>query len=190
MSENKRKEVVFLPYKASAWNSLEPAWRAACADPEWDVYVIPIPYYYRNLDGSLRDMQYEGNLFPDSVTITDYNSYDFANRHPDVILIHNPYDDCNLSTSVHPVFYSKNLQQYTEKLVYIPYFITDEIEPDDTRAVYNMRYYVSAPGVIRADKVLVQSEKMRMAYIDYLTTFAGEDTKDVWTEKIVVSPFR
>ena len=189
MSQNNQKEVVFLPYKASIWKSLEPAWKAACADPEWNVHVIPIPYYYRNLDGSLRDMQYQGEQFPEYVTVEDYNCYDFENRHPDVIFIHNPYDDCNLTTSVHPFFYSKNLLRYTEKLVYIPYFVIDEIEPDDMRAIYNMKYYVSMPGVVHADKVLVQSEKMQLAYIDYLTEFAGEDTRSVWTEKIGVSPF-
>lgn len=37
MSENTRKEILFLPFKASAWNSMEPAWKAAMADPDWDV---------------------------------------------------------------------------------------------------------------------------------------------------------
>ena len=190
MSENHRREIVFLPYKASMWNSLESAWRAACAAPDCDVYVIPIPYYYRNLDGSFRDMQYEGEQFPDTMTITDYSSYDFENRHPDVIFIHNPYDDCNLTTSVPPCFYSSNLRQYTEKLIYIPYFVEDEIGPNDMRSIYNMKYYVSTPGVVHADKVLVQSEQMRQVYIDYLTKFAGEDIKTIWEEKIAVSPFR
>ena len=66
----------------------------------------------------------------------------------------------------------------------------DEIAPDDTRSIHNMRYYVSVPGVVRADRVLVQSEQMRRSYIDYLTQFAGENTKPVWEEKIRVSPFR
>ena len=57
MSENTRKEILFLPFKASAWNSMEPAWKAAMADPDWDVYVIPIPWYYRNIDGSLCSMR-------------------------------------------------------------------------------------------------------------------------------------
>lgn len=189
MSETIRKEIVFLPFKASKWNSLEPAWKAAMADPGWDVYVIPIPYYYRNLDGSLRNVQYEDEQFPDSVTTTAFDAYDFKHRRPDVIFIHNPYDDCNLTTSVHPFFYSSNLKQLTEKLVYAPYFTLDEIEPDDLRSIYNMKYYVSVPGVVHADRVLVQSEKMRLAYIDYLTKFAGEDTKAMWEEKIRVSPF-
>ena len=38
-----KKEIVFLPYKASMWDSLESIWRAAAEDPGWDAYVIPIP---------------------------------------------------------------------------------------------------------------------------------------------------
>ena len=46
-----KKEVVFLPYKASMWDSLESVWKAADEDPECDAYVIPIPYYDKNPDG-------------------------------------------------------------------------------------------------------------------------------------------
>ena len=42
-----RLEMVFLPYKASMWDSLESVWMAADADPDCDAYVMPIPYYDR-----------------------------------------------------------------------------------------------------------------------------------------------
>ena len=101
-----RQEVVFLPYKASMWDSLESIWRAADEDPEWDAYVIPIPYYDKNPDGSLREMHYEGELYPQDVPVTDYRGYDFAVRRPDMIFIHNPYDNNNYVTSVAPFFLS------------------------------------------------------------------------------------
>lgn len=47
-----RREVVFLPYKASMWDSLESVWRAAGQDENCDAYVVPIPYYDKNPDGS------------------------------------------------------------------------------------------------------------------------------------------
>lgn len=56
-----RREAVFLPYKASMWDSLESVWQAANEDPECDAYVIPIPYYDKNPDGSFREMHYEGD---------------------------------------------------------------------------------------------------------------------------------
>ena len=102
-----RKEVVFLPYKASMWDSLESVWREADADPDVDAYVIPIPYYDKNPDGSFRQMHYEGDQYPDDVPVADYRTYNLEDRHPDKIYIHNPYDDCNYVTSVDPAYYSK-----------------------------------------------------------------------------------
>ncbi len=180
-----RREVVFLPYKASAWDSLESVWREAEADPDCDAYVIPIPYYYKNLDGNFQKMCYEGEKFPKDVPITWYEDYDFSQRRPDMIFIHNPYDEYNYVTSVHPFFYAGNLKQYTKCLVYIPYFVIDEIYQGDERSLKNMEYFVTVPGVVHADKVIVQSEHMRQTYIDCLSKFAGEDTRSIWEEKIL-----
>ncbi|MDE7324666.1 MAG: hypothetical protein K2N63_00015, partial [Lachnospiraceae bacterium] len=102
-----RTEAVFLPYKASMWDSLESVWKAADADPDCDAYVIPIPYFDKNPDGSFREIHYEGDQYPDYVPITRYDAFDFGKHMPDVIYIHNAYDDWNLVTSVHPDFYSK-----------------------------------------------------------------------------------
>lgn len=107
-----------------------------------------------------------------------------------MILIHNPYDEYNLTTSVHPFFYARNLKQYTDNLIYVPCFPLDEIQPDDLKSRYNMRYYVSMPGIVHADLVLVQSEQMQQNYIDHLTDFAGKDTRHIWLKKIrLTTPF-
>lgn len=169
-----RKEVVFLPYKASMWDSLESVWRAAEADENTDAYVIPIPYYDKNVDESFREEHYEGGMFPDYVPITRYDEYDFEERKPDVIFIHNAYDDWNIVTSVHPFFYSGNLKRFTEQLVYIPYFILGEIDPEDHDQVGKIEHFCTIPGVINADKIIVQSENMRKAYIDILRAFAAK----------------
>ena len=180
-----RTEVVFLPYKASMWDSLESVWRAADADPACDAYVIPIPYYDKNPDGSFREMHYEGNDYPDYVPVTDYRAYDFEKRHPDVLFIHNPYDDANYVTSVPPYFYSKNLKDYTDLLVYIPYFILGEISPDNDKAIEGMKHFCTTPGVLYANKVIVQSEDMRKIYIKVLTEELGEQSRSYWEEKIL-----
>ena len=36
-----KKEIVFLPYKASMWDSMESVWKAAAEDDECEVYVVP-----------------------------------------------------------------------------------------------------------------------------------------------------
>ena len=185
-----RTEAVFLPYKASMWDSLESVWKAADEDPDCDAYVIPIPYYDRNPDGSFREEHYEGDQYPKYVPITWYGDYDFAERQPDFIFIHNPYDECNYVTSVHPFFYARNLKQYTNKLVYISYFILNEIDPENTEAVKSMEHFCTTPGVIYADRVIVQSEDMRKVYVNVMTEFAkeagmtGMDRK-YWEDKIL-----
>lgn len=180
-----RKEVVFFSFKSSAWDSFERVWREAAADPQCDVYVIPIPYYERNADSSFGAMHYEPEGYPDYVPLTSCEEYRVEQRLPDVIFIHNPYDECNQTTSVHPEFYSKHLKEYTEKLIYIPYFVLDEIPPEDERSLQNMEYYVTMPGVVHADTVIVQSEHMKQLYVEKLTEFAGEDTREIWEKKIL-----
>lgn len=185
-----RTEAVFLPYKASMWDSLESVWKAADEDPECNAYVIPIPYYDKNPDGSFRKEHYEGDLYPDYVPVTRYQDYDFAEHCPDMIFIHNPYDECNYVTSVHPFFYSRNLKQYTDKLVYIPYFILGEIDPNNIAAVKGMEHFCTTPAVIYADKVIVQSEDMRTIYVNVMTEFAKENgmegmDRKYWEEKIL-----
>ena len=183
-----RIEAVFLPYKASMWDSLESVWRAANEDPNCDAYVIPIPYYDKNPNGSFRQMHYEADQYPDYVPITKYDAFDFGTHQPDMIFIHNPYDSSNFVTSVHPFFFSDNLKKYTENLVYIPYFILDEIKPDDDAAIEGMEHFCITPGVFNADKVVVQSEDMKQVYMKALmgaTNDYSESARKYWSDKIL-----
>ena len=167
------REVVFLPYKASMWDSLESIWIAASEDLDCDAYVIPIPYYDKNPDGSFKELHYEGNMYPDYVPITDYQTYDFEHRHPDIIFIHNPYDEYNYITSVHPFFYSKNLKKFTDTLVYIPYFIHQNH--------YVAEHYCILPGVIYSEKVILQSEKVKEQYKNYyISTMKKVENDKFW----------
>lgn len=161
-----KQEVVFFPYKASMWDSLESVYLSAKEDETCEVYCVPIPYFDRNADGSLGEMHYEGKEYPANIEITDWEQYDFEKRRPDVVYIHNPYDASNFVTCVHPKYFSSNLKKYTEKLVYIPYFVLEEIEPDNQETIDSMKHFCFLPGVIYADRVIVQSEKMRQIYIN------------------------
>ena len=184
-----RKEVVFLPYKACMWDSLESVWKAADKDENTDAYVIPIPYYDKNPDGSFGEAHYERELYPDYVPITRYDEYDFEGRRPDMIFIHNPYDSSNYVTSVHPFFYSSNLKNFTDQLIYIPYFVLGEPDADHEKALDGIRHFCVTTGVFNADKVIVQSERMKKAYVKALTDFmkehSGENTKEYWENKIL-----
>lgn len=144
-----KREAVFLPYKASMWDSLESIYFAAKEDPDCDVYVIPIPYYDKDSEGKCTALHYEAGLMPESIPITKYDEYDFSAQRPDMIFIHNPYDDINLVTSVPSFFYSNNLKQYTDNLVYVPYFAT-------TGAI--SAPYDNLPVYKHADFIVIQSD--------------------------------
>jgi hypothetical protein len=162
-----KKEIVFLPYKASMWDSLESVWKAADEDQDYDVYVVPIPYYDKNTDGTFGQMHYEGNEYPDYVPITSWEEYKFYERRPDITYIHNPYDQCNHVTSIQPIYYARELKKYTDKLVYIPYFVAvnNEVAP----------HFCVMPGTLYADRVIVQSDEVRRQYIKELHQFEVEN---------------
>ena len=162
-----KKEIIFLPYKASMWDSLESVWKAADEDENCDAYVVPIPYFDRNPDGTLGQMHYEGNEYPEYVPVTSWEEYSIAERKPDVIYIHNPYDDSNIITTVHPAFYARELKKYTNMLVYIPYFVCagDRVQ----------EHFCVTPGTLYADKVIVQSEAVRKTYVEELQKFELEN---------------
>ena len=172
-----KKQVVFLPHSAKHFASLRPLIDALREREDTEVKLMPIPYFDRLGDGSLSEMHYEGENFPKEYPITDYRSYNFAAELPDCIVMNSPYDAYNPVWSVDPFFYSEKLKQYTNKLLYIPWFITDEINPEnpeDGKAFYNMRYYVTVPGIIHADCTIVQSEGMKKAYLAKLSRFIEE----------------
>lgn len=149
-------KIVFLPYKASMWDSLESIWIAAKNDPECDAVVVPIPYYDKNPDGSLGKMHYEGGEFPPRVPVVHWQQYDLAENRPDVAFIHNPYDDRNTVTQVYSLYFSSNLKKYVRLLCYSPYFVTLKgISP----------HFAILPAVLNSDLVFVESEEVRQDYL-------------------------
>ena len=181
----KNKKILFIGCKADAWDAFDSVWRAAKDEPETSVYVMPVPYYERNAVGGSKAMHYEGDLYPEYLDIVNYEEYDIAKEHPDVIFIQNPYDECNYTTNIMPAFYSERLKGLTDKLIYIPWFKLTELGDGEEKPRKTMDYFCKVPGVVHADIVIVQSEQMRREYIECLTEFAGEDTREIWEKKIV-----
>lgn len=143
-----RREIVFLPYQVSMWDSLESVWQAADSDKEVDSYVVPIPFFDVMPDGSLGALHYHGGDYPAEVPVTSFEHYYLEERHPDVIFFHNPYDGCNAVTRVPEQYYASRLKKCAEKLVYIPYFVTEAGGPGDHQCYM--------PGVLFADHVIAQ----------------------------------
>lgn len=115
-------KVVFMPYKASMWDSLESVWMAADKDKRCEAVVVPITYYEFDSNRNPAKRVNEREEFPEYVPVVNDEEYDLENDRPDIIYIHNPYDDTNFVTRVESRYYSWNLKKYCEKLVYIPYY--------------------------------------------------------------------
>ena len=71
--------------------------------------------------------------------------------------------------------------------MYIPWFVTAEINPEkknDEKAFYNMKYYVTVPGIFHADLTIVQSKEMRKAYLTKISRFTDGDIRRKMSHKI------
>lgn len=183
-----RKTVLFLPVMAKDWKTLQPLWQAAMEDTSCDASVVPLPYYYKDYDGSAKELLCESGDFSEELAVREYNILTpeyLEMLHPEVIVIQNPYDAWNPAVSVAPAFYSEKLRKYTDCLVYVPPFTVEEYTGQNHRAYLNMKYYTAVPGMVYADRILVQSENMRELYLQKMMEFAGEETQDIWKQRIL-----
>lgn len=175
-------EVLFLPYKASMWDSLESIWQEAKKNEFINAYVMPIPYFDKNPDGTFKRMNYEGDKFNTDINIVDWTTYSIEKHHPDIVFIHNAYDEGNLVTSVHPDFYSNNLRKNTDMLVYVPYFILGD-------NIYE--HFCVSTGIVFSDRVMVQSEKARDVYIKcFRQLVKNNNLEHVFNENIIQNRYK
>lgn len=92
--------------------------------------------------------------------IVPYETFSLETERPDVIYIHNPYDDRNYVTSVHPDYYSANLKKYTDMLVYVPYFFGGQGPMPES--------HLNLPVYATADRIIVQDEEKAESLTDYV----------------------
>ena len=184
-----KKEIVFLPFKVKYWPFMEKEWEKAQYEEDTQVFVIPIPYYEKGLFGLAGDIHFEAEGFPEYVHVTPFDQYDFDSRKPDRIVIQNPYDEYDSAITVHPRFYTEKLLAATKELVYIPYFNIDDTKLEGEKTSYTADFFVKTPGVVRSDRVYLQSEAVRSLYMEKLCEFAGEDTRSRWEQRLEVRKY-
>ncbi|MFT8659385.1 hypothetical protein [Liquorilactobacillus ghanensis] len=153
--------IAFMPYKVTMWDSLASIYEAAKQDPDCTAKIIPIPYYEIAADKTTSI--YEGDLFPNDIPIIPYDEYDLAKEEPDIIFIHNAYDQYNDFTQVNKRFFTSNLKQYTDMLVYVPYHITSfsKMAPNRPYITY------AIPTMVNIDKIIVAGQFVKDAAIKY-----------------------
>ncbi|MFT8407123.1 hypothetical protein, partial [Liquorilactobacillus nagelii] len=153
--------VVFMPYKVTMWDSLASIYEMAAKDPDCVAKVVPIPYFKLTKDQAIPT--YEGKLFPKDVPVTSYQDYNLAKEDPDIIFIHNAYDQYNTITQVDKRFFTSNLKKYTDMLVYVPYHITGfgRLSGNNQYITYTM------PTMPNIDRIVVAGNFVKDAAIKY-----------------------
>lgn len=149
---------VFVPYKYSMWDCLASIYYAVVEDSAWDCVIMPVPYANLNEDGEVKEWVYEGGDFS-PLSVHKYDINFISQTRPDVIFVHNPYDDTNKVTRVFSDFFSVNLKKYTDRLVYVPYFFTGEKFPDD---------HCSFASYENFDYIVVPSQHAKMQLSNYV----------------------
>ena len=190
-----RKEILFLPIGPDEWKGLAPIYDLEVKKDEAEIYVVPLPLLRKDPLGRVKmcakDIEdaVHNEDYPDGLALTSWRNYDPATHCPERIYIQNPYDRLNKLLTVPPEFYAKNIRRYTDELIFVPFSPTSEFEDKDMTDMYALKHYAVSPGVIYSDKALVQSENIKKHYVNKLTEFAGEDTRDIWEKKITTEGF-
>ena len=186
-----KKLVAFLPDNPKRWKEMQALYDYYTQQENTEACVIPLPLFTKNLYGGIVAGQdeYDKNdkrgEYPADLNIIPWHaiqmqSYGFA-----AIVIQNPYDAENPYLTVPPAYYAKQLQQYTDCLIYMmPQGVNDFTENDITD-VYGLKYSLTMPGAMYADRILIESPAMKALFVNHLTAFAGEDTKEVWADKVM-----
>ncbi|MDQ0227133.1 hypothetical protein ACFPRB_21700 [Metabacillus niabensis] len=152
--------IVFFPYKVTMWDSLESVYKAAEADEDCVTHVVPIPYYQLSQNEVIPT--YEGDRFPKDIPVTHYSQYNLEEQEPDIIFVHNIYDNYNTITRVFEQYFTSNLKKYTDMLVYIPYHTPHFMFQEEDRR--SLGY--SIPSVKNVDRIIFANEMVKKAAIE------------------------
>ncbi|MFR5398802.1 MAG: phosphorylcholine transferase LicD [Lachnospira sp.] len=162
-----KKLVAFLPDNPKRWKEMQALYDYYTQQENTEACVIPLPLFTKNLYGGIVAGQdeYDKNdkrgEYPADLNIIAWHtvqmqSYEFA-----AIVIQNPYDAENPYLTVPPAYYAKQLQQYTDCLIYMmPQGVNDFTENDITD-VYGLKYSLTMPGAMYADRILIESPAMK-----------------------------
>ena len=186
------KEILYLPIGAEEWNGFREIYDLESQRNDVDIFVVPLPLlkkdYFGNIIMSPEDIDKaaQGDLYEKNLNLADWREYDISTHCPDVVYIQSPYDETNPCLTVPPFFYTKAIRKYAGEIIYIPFKKTEEFADEDKNDIYNMKHYVAAPGVVYADRVLVQSENIREKYITCLENFSGSEAREYWEQKVSI----
>ena len=156
-------KILIIPYKRDMWDCFEGIYHLANSTPGCSADVMPIPYTLKGQPG--RVLRWFIDDFSDvcSRHLVDYQKKPKQGQY-DIILIHNPYDEANYVTAVHPAFYSSRLKGLARCLGLIPYGIG--------------MICLITPGVVNCDVVFAENEGIVQSFKDQIRE-AGATNEEV-----------
>ena len=192
-SKSQKPRLFFLPSLYSRWDSMKGLFLEANKDDSVDCFLMPLPYYYKDGLGECSPAQwdyalYEDELGKDNPSLLDFRTVDLQEIAPDLIFINDPCDEYNLSFMIDPGFFSKKLKSCTKQLIYIPWFVTSEIDledKEDGKAIVNAENYAVMPALVHSDYVILQSEGIAKLYQSLLEKESGTEFAKYWKEKLL-----
>jgi len=192
-SKSQKPRLFFLPSLYSRWDSMKGLFLEANKDDSVDCFLMPLPYYYKDGLGGCSPAQwdyalYEDELGKDNPSLLDFRTIDLQEISPDFIFINDPCDEYNLSFMLDSAFFSKKLKSYTKQLIYIPWFVTSEIDledKEDGKAIVNAENYAVMPALVHSDYVILQSEGIAKLYQSLLEKESGTEFAKYWKEKLL-----
>ena len=192
-SKSQKPRLFFLPSLYSRWDSMKGLFLEANKDNTVDCFLMPLPYYYKDGLGGCSPAQwdyalYEDELGKDNPSLLDFRTVDLQEIAPDLIFINDPCDEYNLSFMIDPSFFSKKLKSCTKQLIYIPWFVTSEIDledKEDGKAIVNAENYAVMPALVHSDYVILQSEGIAKLYQSLLEKESGTEFANYWKEKLL-----
>lgn len=190
LKKPEKERVVFIAWRSEYFSCFEPYYRYELEEGN-DVYVIPAPFIRLTETRSYTDEYLELDGYPKGICITDYREFDFNEVRINRIYTQNIYDDQNGATLLSPFFYTSNLSKFTDELIYIPWFELDKYGDEDERAIYMQQFFIRQPGIVAVDRIYLpkSQEWLKEHYIKDLIKWAGEDTRDIWENKIDIVSF-
>ena len=192
-SKSQKPRLFFLPSLYSRWDSMKGLFLEVNKDNTVDCFLMPLPYYYKDGLGGCSPAQwdyalYEDELGKDNPSLLDFRTIDLKEISPDLIFINDPCDEYNLSFMLDPAFFSKKLKSCTQQLIYIPWFVTSEIDledKEDGKAIVNAENYAVMPALVHSDYVILQSEGIAKLYQSLLEKESGTEFAKYWKEKLL-----
>lgn len=189
-----RKKVVFLAAGPMWWQAFASWYQKETEDAEADVRVVALPMLFKDCYGEIKATDQElaeaarEEEYPEGLAMVPWYDFDIEQELPDKVYIQDAYDGENPCLTIPQVLYASHIREYTKELVLVPALVADFYSPENKKDQYALRYYVTVPGVVYADRVMLVSEELRERYLAALLAWAGEDTRTYWEEKLEVHP--